>query len=189
MVYVYILELENNKYYVGKTTNPNIRINNHFNSHGSNWTKLYKPIKVLDLISNCDDFDEDKFTVKFMKEYGIENVRGGSFCEMILSSENITTLKKMINTSSNSCFYCGNKNHFSNNCMKKIMKGVNNIFESIKNKKRNRKRYVENENKENDEKINNYSKKRRNNCCHRCGNENHYQKFCYAKKDIYGNYL
>ena len=49
MVHIYILKLEFDKYYVGKTNNPYFRLNNHFNSFGSIWTKKYKPIKVLKL--------------------------------------------------------------------------------------------------------------------------------------------
>ncbi len=30
MVYIYILELETNKYYIGKSNTPDIRIENHF---------------------------------------------------------------------------------------------------------------------------------------------------------------
>jgi predicted GIY-YIG superfamily endonuclease len=35
MVFIYILELQNNKYYVGKTNNINFRFEQHFNSAGS----------------------------------------------------------------------------------------------------------------------------------------------------------
>lgn len=38
---IYILELENNKYYIGKTTNSNFRLKQHYNSDGSVWTKKY----------------------------------------------------------------------------------------------------------------------------------------------------
>ena len=37
MLFVYILKLKQNKYYVGKTKNPNYRLNNHFNYNGSVW--------------------------------------------------------------------------------------------------------------------------------------------------------
>jgi len=74
MVWIYILKLCSGKYYVGKTTNPEFRLADHFDSAGSTWTSKYKPI---DLIPNCDDFDEDKHTLICMNKYGIENVRGG----------------------------------------------------------------------------------------------------------------
>ena len=48
MVYIYILKLKQGKYYVGKTSNPNFRIESHFNSKGAEWTKMYKPEKLLD---------------------------------------------------------------------------------------------------------------------------------------------
>ena len=60
MVYIYTLLLEQGKYYIGKTNNPQFRLENHFHSNGSEWTSLYKPIRVLELKSNCDDYDEDK---------------------------------------------------------------------------------------------------------------------------------
>jgi len=79
MVYIYVLKLQENKYYVGKTNNPSVRIENHLNGNGSSWTKIYKPLKVVDMIPNCDDYDEDKYTQIYMDKYGIDNVRGGSF--------------------------------------------------------------------------------------------------------------
>lgn len=79
MVYIYVLELVDNKYYVGKTDNPQFRLESHFNSNGAAWTKKYKPINIIELIPNCDDYDEDKYTLKYMEKYGINNVRGGSF--------------------------------------------------------------------------------------------------------------
>ena len=81
MVNIYTLRLEQNKYSIGKTNNPEFRIDNHFNSNGSAWTKKYKPIEILKIIKNCDDFDEDIYTLKYMSKYGINNVRGGSFCK------------------------------------------------------------------------------------------------------------
>ena len=62
MVFIYILELESKKCYVGKTNNPDIRITNHFDSTGSQWTKKYKPINLIGLIPNSDDYDEDKYS-------------------------------------------------------------------------------------------------------------------------------
>ena len=116
MVYIYILKLEHNKYYIGKTDNPNIRLEKHFNLSGSAWTKKYKPIELIQLIPNCDVYDEDKYTIKYMDEYGINNVRGGSFCQIKLSDSNIITLKQMLKSVSDKCYICGENGHYSTNC-------------------------------------------------------------------------
>ena len=122
MVFIYVLELENNKYYIGKTNNPKFRLESHFNSNGSWWTKKYKPLNVIELLSDCDNFDEDKYTIKYMVKYGIENVRGGSFCKIKLSNENIITLNQIINSVSDKCYICNNYNHFAKDCDYKFEK-------------------------------------------------------------------
>ena len=116
MVYIYILQLEKGKYYVGKTTNPKFRLEQHFNSSGSQYTKKYTPLKVLEIIPNCDDYDEDKYTLKYMEQYGINNVRGGTFCQLKLDKDNLSTIKKMINSSSDKCYICGETGHFAKDC-------------------------------------------------------------------------
>jgi hypothetical protein len=122
MVFIYILQLENNKYYIGKTNNPEFRIEQHFNSSGSEWTKKYKPIELIELLPNCDNFDEDKYTLKYMEKYGINNVRGGSFCEIKLSDSNLITLKQIINSVTDKCYICGSNEHFAKECNQKYNK-------------------------------------------------------------------
>ena len=51
---------------MGKTENPQFRLKSHFNSYGSTWTKKYPPIKVIKIIPNCSNFDEDKYTKEYM---------------------------------------------------------------------------------------------------------------------------
>ncbi len=124
MVFIYTLLLENNKYYVGKTNNPDFRLESHFSSNGSVWTKTYKPIKLLELIPDCDNYDEDKYVIKYMEKYGIYNVRGGSFSQLKISDDNVKVLQTMINGSNNKCFICGNGGHFSKDCKSKYKKYI-----------------------------------------------------------------
>ena len=120
MVYIYALKLEQNKYYIGKTNIPHFRIENHFNSNGSEWTKMYKPLSILEIKPNCDDYDEDKITRQYMDKYGIDNVRGGSFVSIILNKPTIDILQQMSNGTNNKCFTCGGNGHFSKDCIKQI---------------------------------------------------------------------
>lgn len=95
---VYVLKLSDDKYYVGTSENAEQRIKQHFNGYGSSWTKKYKPIETVEVIDNCDKFDEDKYTKQYMLKYGIDNVRGGTYYE-----NNIYEYKELIHTE-NKCF-------------------------------------------------------------------------------------
>ncbi len=121
---IYILECSNQsegyKYYIGKTNDPDRRLLEHNNGSGSAWTKKYPPIRVIEIIPNCDNYDEDKYTLKYMKQYGIDNVRGGSFCQIKLDDTTIQTITKMINGSTDKCYKCGN-NHFAYMCNIKVL--------------------------------------------------------------------
>ena len=96
MVFIYVLELENKKYYVGKTTNPDFRLEQHKNNSGSQWTKKYKPIRLYQLIPDCDDYDENKYTQMYMDKYGVNNVRGGSYVQIKLDKVTIENLEKIV---------------------------------------------------------------------------------------------
>src|SRR5437868_6029578 len=93
---LYILELSDGKYYVGKTRDPLTRINNHIHNNGIEWTSIHKPIKILNIFKMKDTFDEDKYTLELMRKKGINNVRGGSFCDVKLDDNDINTIIKMI---------------------------------------------------------------------------------------------
>ena len=114
---IYILLLQQNKYYVGRTDKalPEDRIINHFSGKGSKWTQLYNPIDILEVITNCTPRHEDYYTKLYMDQYGEDNVRGGSYCAIELTADQKYFLKREYQTSQNRCFTC-NEPYQKNQC-------------------------------------------------------------------------
>ena len=159
MTTIYTLELENNKYYVGRTNSPKNRILDHFHENGSEWTKKYKPIDVIsEIIGNS--FDEEKYTLIAMEKYGVDNVRGGSYCKIELSDFEKEKALQTIHSITDKCYKCGEKGHFIKDC------------EKIKRTKRN-----------NDEYKNFISKCKGN--CTMCNNMRFYYRYNDGEDDIY----
>lgn len=114
--YIYILLLNNNKYYVGRTGNIRNRLDKHFNGDGSLWTKIHKPKSIINIFQSYDKYDENTMTLKMMDEYGIDNVRGASFCTRELTDGQINFIEDIIYSSDNRCYSCGSNNHFVSEC-------------------------------------------------------------------------
>ncbi len=116
---LYVLKLVSNKFYVGKTCKSvSYRFNIHKNGHGAKWTKLYKPLEILEQFESNDKFDEDKYTKKYMDKYGIDNVRGGSYANIVLTDWQIKTILHELNSCNDLCFKCGSSTHFASKCHK-----------------------------------------------------------------------
>lgn len=115
-MFVYILQLEGGCYYVGTTNTPYKRISQHFNHNGSTWTKQHKPIEVIEVIPNCDKYDEDKYTKIYMDKYGVNNVRGGSYCTTKLDKNTLKHLDREKTHSENKCYKCGETGHYADVC-------------------------------------------------------------------------
>jgi hypothetical protein len=112
---IYTLELENGKYYVGRTNVPKQRILKHFQEEGSEWTKLHKPVRILSQVKG-DKFDEEKYTLIAMENYGIDNVRGGSYCKIELPQHEKDKALQTIRSITDKCYKCGKKGHFAKDC-------------------------------------------------------------------------
>tara|TARA_Y100000817_G_scaffold97925_1_gene76344 strand:- start:6372 stop:7004 length:633 start_codon:yes stop_codon:yes gene_type:complete len=81
-MYIYKLNLEEGKVYIGKTNNIKRRIEEHFSGKGSQVTKKFKPINY-EILDVCDGYfsnkEEQKYTNEYIKRLGYENVRGGKY--------------------------------------------------------------------------------------------------------------
>lgn len=173
MSVIYVLLCESNRYYIGKTNRFIERIEEHFTNNGSYWTKKYKPLKVIETIETDDKMDEDKYTKKYMLLYGVENVRGGSYTQIVLPEYKLLTLKDELCTMNDLCFRCMRRGHFINNCYAKTT--VDGVL--IKDK------YGDGNDDDND---NGWDKVVVNSKCDRCGRRSHTTDNCYAKKTVDG---
>lgn len=82
-------------------------------------TKLHRPTTKFTQIGVADEFEEDRQTLRLMKEHGIDRVRGGSFSQVTLDESKRKVIEGMLRSSDDSCFNCGEKGHFARWCSKK----------------------------------------------------------------------
>ena len=83
MNYVYVLKLQNDKWYVGYTENIKNRLKHHFtcsnSSASASWVLKYPPICVDLIIKGVTKNDEKFVTQLYMLDKGWENVRGAGW--------------------------------------------------------------------------------------------------------------
>lgn len=86
---LYVLKLEQNKYYVGITTkSAEDRFQEHVNNiRSAAWVRRFKPLKIIDQRALAEITEEKaknyetEVTLEYMRKYGINNVRGGDYAE------------------------------------------------------------------------------------------------------------
>jgi predicted GIY-YIG superfamily endonuclease len=94
--FVYVLRLEQNKYYIGIATNPKERFLEHKNhqKNCASWCKKYNAVELMQIIDTNTKLMveatliEDIYTLKYIEKYGFENVRGGRYIGSELKIKN-----------------------------------------------------------------------------------------------------
>lgn len=113
---LYVLKLEGEKYYVGKTSDVKRRFEQHVRGTGAEWTKLHKPVKLLETKKITSEHDENNVTKDLMKKYGMENVRGGAYASAVITEEQEQALRHEIRSNTDTCYKCGKAGHFARYC-------------------------------------------------------------------------
>jgi len=117
MVVVYCLESIEGKFCIGKSTTASassakqrvptgarpIGSANDFISEATSsneWTDKYRPIRVVELIGTTDNTDVkslvDDTVIRYMQKYGIDNVRGGSFSDCVMTCDQGLAVAKLM---------------------------------------------------------------------------------------------
>ena len=180
---IYVLECSDGKYYVGRTGNLGKRLKLHSNGRGSFWTRKYHMKKVVEVIKNADKFDEDKYVLKYMDKYGVENVRGGSYSQMILNNDLQKCIQRHFITANNLCYICGGKGHLIRECPDnpKNARLLNNLEERRKFSEEPPRKKI---------KVDDISFSFDSEAlCDRCGRTGHYKEQCFSKKHFNGGKL
>jgi predicted GIY-YIG superfamily endonuclease len=179
---LYILQLEDDKWYVGKTDDVHKRFQQHLNGKGSIWTKQHTPNRIIETRPITSIHDETNVTKDLMKKYGIDNVRGGAYCQTILPEHVIQTIKHELNSGNDKCYNCGMKGHFANNCpsinqeespeevevwgCSHCSREFDSLFGAIVHERSCKTKNVQ---------------KQQSTSCYRCGRPGHYSPECYAR--------
>ena len=186
MSQLYVLQLEDDKWYVGKTDDINKRFEQHKSGKGSAWTKEYKPIKIADTRTITSVHDETNVTKDLMKKYGIDNVRGGAYCQVDLPEQQINSIRHELNSGSDKCYNCGIKGHFANRCPNKqeetesdeelwgcgiCEREFNSQYGLMVHQRSCKPKYTP---------------KSSTGSCYRCGRPGHYSNECYAQRHVKG---
>ena len=88
---VYVLELEDDCWYVGITHNLNMRYAQHLSGDGAVWTKMHPPKRIHAVYTEDATFKlENEVTKKLIDIYGVDKVRGGAWYQRTPRGKHMT---------------------------------------------------------------------------------------------------
>jgi predicted GIY-YIG superfamily endonuclease len=179
---LYVLKLEKGKWYIGKSADIKKRYQQHLTGSGSAWTSKYPPKSLVESKPITSPHDENNLTKDYMKKYGVENVRGGSYSQVVLNDSTISVLKNEFLGNDNKCLNCGLAGHFANRCKAKVEEELvwgceycDREFTTRFGCMLHEKKCSEKDSDEEDSDE-----------CYRCGRDSHWANECYAKTHVDG---
>lgn len=94
MTTIHILKCADDRYYIDRTDKIN---------ESCQWLQKYPSMEIERVIESDDEFDVDKWVLKYMTIHGISYVRGGSFKEPDLDSNTMFVIMDIIQKTVGSC--------------------------------------------------------------------------------------
>ena len=170
---LYVLRLAHRKWYVGTTgQSPRQRLATHQRRAGSAWTRTHPVqamVHTMDVPAATAGILETAKTLELMRRHGVGNVRGGSYCQRVLTSMQIEDIERQLRHNDGRCLRCGRNGHFAPRCYARTHSngGAIDAGESES----------ETESSSDDD------------SCHRCGRDGHYASGCYARTSVDGRRL
>ena len=113
---LYILRLQEGKYYIGTTENVEIKFAQHVSGQGPKWTQKYSPIEIVKTFRNVKGNMENKMVQDYMTQYGINNVRSDSYNRVKLPPAQLNELIAKLKMEQNKCHYCAEVDHITDDC-------------------------------------------------------------------------
>jgi len=125
---VYVLQLQNGGYYVGKSDNIDARVQQHKSGVGSAWCRhkggVVKEVPTVfhGSLGDISSWEMNE-TVTQMLLHGYANVRGWEFTSCgLLSTGELDTIKNVVMGQTDTCRNCGNGGHFAESCLTSTVK-------------------------------------------------------------------
>ena len=77
---IYVLECDDSTFYIGVTYDLNKRWAEHISGRGSKFTKLHRPLRIVEVITDDANFKKEAETARrYIEKYGRESVAGGGY--------------------------------------------------------------------------------------------------------------
>jgi len=95
---LFVFKLQEDKYYIGFTTDYERIFVEWKVGFGPAWTKKYRPVSVELIIENAEGYHETQVLYEYFKKYGIDAVRGGPYLSVELTKEQKTSIQAKIDS-------------------------------------------------------------------------------------------